>query len=141
MSYQFKVTLLVAFALSWFVFAFAVFAQDSTNPDLFGGHPGHNMVDPYRTTKNISGGDCCHGSDCQRFFGTPIRATVGGKKGWKFGEWFVEDARVIDVNTLPVEERGYHHICIHDFTGYGSYEGGGLSTYKMALCGYIAAGV
>lgn len=138
----------IALAVLWFAvvaFSFAffsvVFAQDHTDHTLFGGHPAAGAVDPYRTTKNVSGGDCCHGADCQRFFGDPVRATVNGKSGYKFGEWFVEDARMIPWDQLPVSERGFHHICIHDFSGYGSYEGGGLSTYKMALCGYVAMGV
>lgn len=131
-------------ALTFLALIGAAFQVDAQTHDhtLYGGHPAAGAHDPYLTTKNVSGGDCCHGADCQRFYGDPVRATVNGKAGYKFGEWFVEDARMIPWDQLPVSERGYHHICIHDFSNIGGYEGGAaMTTNKQALCGYVAMGV
>lgn len=117
----------------------AAIAQDH---GLYGGHPAHGAPDPYLQTRNVSGGDCCHGQDCQRFYGDPKRVTSEtGIKGWQFGEYFVADDKLVDVRTLPIEERGFHHICVLDVKE-GSYEGGAaMSSYKLSLCGYVAMGV
>jgi hypothetical protein len=108
---------------------------------LYGEHPAAGQPDPYLTTKNVSGGDCCKGQDCERFYGNPIRTSQNGKKGWLFGEYFVEDARMISYDQLPADERGYHHICLHDFSYSTGPEGAISGGFKMALCGYVALGV
>jgi hypothetical protein len=134
-----------AVALFWaaalVIFGLGLAIAQTHDHSLYGEHPAPGQHDPYLTTKNVSGGDCCHGGDCQRFYGNPTRVSQDGKKGWQFGEWFVSDDRMISYDQLPVDERGYHHICLHDFSYSTGPEGAISGGFKMALCGYVALGV
>jgi hypothetical protein len=81
---------------------------------LRGPHPAAGEPDPYRVTRNVRGGDCCHGNDCSRYNGpAPVRATRQGISGMLFaGRWFFAEDQRIDPATLDVEVRGEPVICI-----------------------------
>lgn len=103
------------------------------HPDL--SRPG--AIDPYESTMSFrsaqfpAGLNCCHGRDCARFHGTPVRGSKGGRPGLWFGRWFVEQDRLIDPRTLPASERGYHHLCVMDAG----------TAREHVMCGYEAGGV
>jgi hypothetical protein len=72
--------LLVGFCL---LVAAAVVAQE-IDRNMRGQHP-HRMgvSDPYAKARSYGGANCCHGEDCARFYGTPVRHTnADGTKGW-----------------------------------------------------------
>jgi hypothetical protein len=102
-------------------------AQELHDHDLRGPHPAVGAPDPYASTTADHGQvNCCHGQDCARFYGEPKRANRDGVQGWMFGQWFIRNDQIIDVDTLPISERGYHHLCINKLLG--------------PLCGYVAMG-
>jgi hypothetical protein len=116
--------LLSAFAL---LVAAAAVGQE-VDHNMRGQHP-HQMgvADPYAKARSVKGNDCCHGTDCTRFYGTPVRAEKDGAKGWQFGKWFVRDDQLIDVETIADKrELAFHHLCLN-------------STETTVYCGHIAA--
>jgi len=108
------------------------FSQELHDSDLRGPHPAKNAVDPYANTMSRGGANCCHGKDCARFYGDPIRV----KGGWKFGRWFIKDDQIIDVETLPIQERGFHHLCI----GVSEDHEARTGREETPRCGYVAMG-
>ena len=91
-----------------------------------GQHPAKGAPDPYARAVSTAGYDCCHGTDCARFYGTPTRAERGGIKGWMFGKWFVPDDRIIKPETIDASERAFHHLCLN-------------CDETVVRCGHIAA--
>lgn len=124
---------------SLFLVAFLVAATASlASPysDLLGHHPHHGQLDPYLAAVDQRERDCCHGADCVRFYGDVERvpATADRPAGWMFGPWFVEESKLIKVDTLSREVRGFHSICF----AYGRE--GALRSGAQAIvrCGYPA---